>query len=301
MHLIFCEVGMIGRELAKSGIFDVDEFHNEEEVVHIGAPHRRSSHDLDLESRHMETVAAGNRSNGDEPLVHNFKTLDQALEYSENCLLSDLYKVKAKWIEAGKPIPHSLASSSEGVLHGRDISSLKAVPSEEVDEGGSLHDPHQFFSGEDTPRTAQTKFSAIEILRTESQSLLTRSKGSEFDDPVIALGEFHPVYQILSASIDDLNLEAAGSLMPSEYVDICSKFERVDVYKGCVLWFANQPATELYIVESGELSQLIVDQGKTKVVETLMPGTMVSSHGLSFTVSNSEKIILIFGIGISGR
>lgn len=62
----------------------------------------------------------------------------------------------------------------------------------------------------------------------------------------------------------------------NELSDFCSdRFERVRVPKGTVLWMPQDDSTELLVVEEGELVMLIPDQKEMKVVETLLPGTMV--------------------------
>ncbi|KAI9008395.1 sulfate transporter family-domain-containing protein [Gaertneriomyces semiglobifer] len=55
------------------------------------------------------------------------------------------------------------------------------------------------------------------------------------------------------------------------------RFQRVAVKSGTVLWLPGEDANELYIVEKGELVMGITesDAGRIKVVETLLPGTMV--------------------------
>ena len=61
-----------------------------------------------------------------------------------------------------------------------------------------------------------------------------------------------------------------------ELADFCShRFEKMEVPKGTVLWMNGDDAKELYVVETGELVLVIPDQDDLKVVETLLPGTMV--------------------------
>ncbi|KAJ3077467.1 hypothetical protein HK102_005206, partial [Quaeritorhiza haematococci] len=78
------------------------------------------------------------------------------------------------------------------------------------------------------------------------------------------------------------NTAATALTSTTQYTDqelreMCRLFERVEVPKGTMLWEAGDvPATELYVVETGELQLLIHDREYGyRVVETLLRGTMV--------------------------
>ncbi|KAI8815325.1 sulfate transporter family-domain-containing protein [Cladochytrium replicatum] len=89
----------------------------------------------------------------------------------------------------------------------------------------------------------------------------------------------HPVFALLQA------VSEVGDL-DSSLGRICSRFERislrhrVDSSEPHVLWHPGDAATELYLIEKGELvlvSESQVENGAsdTRVVETLLPGSMV--------------------------
>ncbi|KAJ3199431.1 hypothetical protein HDU67_002818, partial [Dinochytrium kinnereticum] len=56
---------------------------------------------------------------------------------------------------------------------------------------------------------------------------------------------------------------------------LASRFERMTAKAGAVLWTPGAEADAVYLVESGELAQLVLRGGRMEVVETLLPGTMV--------------------------
>jgi sulfate permease, SulP family len=53
------------------------------------------------------------------------------------------------------------------------------------------------------------------------------------------------------------------------------KFEKLQFNKHDIVYLAGSDPMGLYIVENGELGLSITDMNGTKIVETLLPGTMV--------------------------
>ncbi|KAJ3414674.1 hypothetical protein HDV05_006209 [Chytridiales sp. JEL 0842] len=288
IHLVFCEVGVIGRELAKSGLFDSDQIHNDEELVHIRTP-ETSYGELDLEAHDERTHDTTHTHTSTELMVHNFKTLNQALEYAENCLLASLFQVKSSWIDRGTLPPPQVLSSAE-VIPIQDVRSTKISP----EDRGLVYE--SFVDPEDTPRMTQIKRHAFNILQSDYQNHKSWMERQHVGSSYFASEEHHPVYQILCASMDDGITDT--TLCANDLVEICKKFEHVEVQKGTVLWVQGQTPSQLYLVESGELSQVAIEHKKSKIVETLMPGTMVgelelfSSRPHSYRLVASEKATL---------
>lgn len=91
-----------------------------------------------------------------------------------------------------------------------------------------------------------------------------------------SLTEFRPVAILLQAfsETDEYDIEL---------LHFCEgRFERVEIKRNTVLWIPGEEARELYVLEEGELVLSIRDDNthrsgeRMKVVETLLPGTMVS-------------------------
>ncbi|KAJ1534532.1 hypothetical protein HK405_016062, partial [Cladochytrium tenue] len=81
----------------------------------------------------------------------------------------------------------------------------------------------------------------------------------------------HPLTRIF-ASVQDGPL---ARLSEAQHAQLVHYFEDVEAEADAVLWEAGAPADDLYIVQSGELTQTIRSHGRTRVVESLLPGTMV--------------------------
>lgn len=78
----------------------------------------------------------------------------------------------------------------------------------------------------------------------------------------------HPVSTLIQAFSDNQDTQSL--------FDICgSLFEKKSFPRGQVLWESDQEATELFILEKGELLLTMKDLGHEHVIETLLPGTMV--------------------------
>ncbi|KAJ3279289.1 hypothetical protein HK104_001585 [Borealophlyctis nickersoniae] len=218
-HLVFCGLSGVGRELMQSGIFDEAE---EEE-------------DVD------EERAQGGMGKGSG--VHNFGTLNEALEWCENRLLAAYYKRKSeKTMEIpGSTSENTIAAYAKSPARARLINGHAAVVE----------------SMSHTPREKEVMQAASLVLRENPPP------------PVPATRKFHPV-SILMQAFSEMTEYA------DELTDFCEdRFERVEVSKGTVLWVPGDEAKELYVLEEGELVLLIPDRKELKVVETLLPGTMV--------------------------
>ncbi|KAI9106194.1 sulfate transporter family-domain-containing protein [Phlyctochytrium arcticum] len=201
-HLVFAGLTMVGSTLMRSGIFDIeedDETHN----------------------------------------VHNFETVNEALEWCENQLLVTYYAKQA---------------SREGST--LELSIPKAIVEPSLRKSDTL------LGISFTPREKEIQQAASLILNDEPP--LRRPESNEFLPVAILLQAFAE-----TTDLDDEMLEFFGN-----------RFERTEAAKDTVLWLSGEEARELYVVEEGELVLLIHEQDHTtqsriKVVETLLPGTMV--------------------------
>ncbi|KAJ3196507.1 hypothetical protein HK101_008690 [Irineochytrium annulatum] len=73
---------------------------------------------------------------------------------------------------------------------------------------------------------------------------------------------------------------------------IASRFERIEVPRGTVLWKMGQEATEFYVIESGELLQMVPNQGRMEVIETLLPGTMVGELEVFSSRQHNGRLVV---------
>ncbi|KAI8918399.1 sulfate transporter family-domain-containing protein, partial [Powellomyces hirtus] len=116
--------------------------------------------------------------------------------------------------------------------------------------------------------------------------------------PPVSTETFLPVASLLQA------FSEPGDYDP-ELLHFCEgKFERVEIKKGTILWVPGEDPKELYVVHEGELLLMIKDnearapEGAMKIVETLLPGTMVGELELFSNrprtcrlVANSDAVI----------
>ncbi|KAJ3096867.1 hypothetical protein HDU97_005465 [Phlyctochytrium planicorne] len=333
VHLVFCELGVVGRDLAMSGIFDHSHDDHQShlslspapagdevpEAHHHLSPHQQHHHnqgyvaddyqevmdtravlegvnvpasvatsvavhplhDQDRRDAMMEAVATTAR-------VHNFETLDQALEFCENCLLVTFYRVRA-CVEGG-----SLASTPEsaGIVTSPDKKATVARGDVDLEKGDGAGCEEQKGRTSDTrtsPRMAHARNSALQILKDDPNLRPAAGLGFRIvsgPEGVSAVGtsadreareegegfvaSTHPVPALLRSFGDATTWMTQGDLEM-----VAKRFERVEVRAGAVLWTPGMDADVIYLVESGELAQLMQNQGRMEVVETLLPGTMV--------------------------
>ncbi|KAJ3057146.1 hypothetical protein HK097_000074 [Rhizophlyctis rosea] len=173
--------------------------------------------------------------------VHNFGNLNEALEWCENRLLAIYYRRRTEKVlkSAGVDIPNKERTASAS------------------SNGEASNPPTYPFAH--TPREKQAVQAASLVLRENPPNTLPNTT-------------FHPV-SILMQAFSEASTSADYA---RELADFCSnRFERTEVPKGTVLWTNGEDAKELYVVETGELVLVIPDQNELKVVETLLPGTMV--------------------------
>ncbi|KAH6581218.1 hypothetical protein BASA61_009176 [Batrachochytrium salamandrivorans] len=197
-HLVFCGLGALHGEVMKSGVFDAQE------------------DDDDLQPFN----------------VHNFATLNGALEWCENLLLEIYY------CKSNRP------QLSEGICVPAQTKNQLAVP-----------DEHPQFA---TPRLQRTHAAASFVLKEHPHNNSTRGSVAR------------PVSVLLQAFSE-------GSSFESLLGDLCgSNFELIEVQSGETLYTVGDEATELYVIEEGELVMVIPEKRDgERVVETLLPGTMV--------------------------
>ncbi|KAI9337871.1 sulfate transporter family-domain-containing protein [Zopfochytrium polystomum] len=207
IQLIFCDLGVVGAELARSGIFE----DSTEEASNAEGP----AADLILAAQHQ--------------MVHNFETLNEALEYCENELLANLYRIES---EEKLALSQSSTRSSDRML------TINTV-------------------GWDSPRSSQIRTAASAVLHPR------REKRASVTD--------HPVTNFF-LSVEDGPL---SNLPAADYAHLARFFFEVEAPKGSLLWAAGSDSTELFIVETGELAQVTNVRGKNKIIESLLPGTMV--------------------------
>ncbi|KAJ3102323.1 hypothetical protein HDU96_009667 [Phlyctochytrium bullatum] len=359
VHLIFCELGVISRDLALSGIFDHDGDEESQEIRPHDPHHHSTARIADdyfevvasreaLEEEAGATTPANIPSSvahtaivevvpadGDEadeyattsaavtPVqalgteqdrrdaalektavtarVHNFETLDQALEFCENCLLVTFYRVRAA-VEARRLRVLVGGEESDG---GQGHESDKEGDYERtaLEEQGEGETPQtragilgkraseeelvernlNFGETKTSPRIGQARSSAYHILKDDPNldlkglgfATASPPKGAEGmqgfgGEPEHLVDRTHPVPALLRSFAD-----ATSYMSPRELELLASKFERLELRPGAVLWTPGSPADSVYLVESGELAQLFPNQGRMEVVETLLPGTMV--------------------------
>ncbi|KND02916.1 uncharacterized protein SPPG_01997 [Spizellomyces punctatus DAOM BR117] len=171
--------------------------------------------------------------------VHNFGNLNEALEWCENQLLVTYYVKQAS--------RSSSAASLEIPRH--------TVPPALNDSGSVFGISHL------TPRQQEVHKAASKILKEDPLPPRPEREG------------FLPVAILLQAFSENAEYDA-------ELLHFCEgRFQRVTVAKGTILWFPGEEAKDLYVIEEGELALLIVEHHRSgqqmKVVETLLPGTMV--------------------------
>ncbi|KAJ8330548.1 hypothetical protein O5D80_001526 [Batrachochytrium dendrobatidis] len=197
-HLVFCGLGMLYRDVIKSGVFDGVE-------------------DDDAVEPYVD--------------VHNFNTLNEALEWCENVLLEAYYK----------------KSNCSIMLEGKSV----AIP---TNYHSNVTDTHFV-----TPRAQQACAAASLVIskhphpKQQSHNTVAR-----------------PVSILLQAFSE-------GSPFEPLLAELCgSNFELIEVAAGETLYTLGDDATELYVIEEGELVLMIPEKhGAGQVVETMLPGTMV--------------------------
>ncbi|KAJ3177179.1 hypothetical protein HDU87_004671 [Geranomyces variabilis] len=245
IHLVFAGLSVVGRTLAQSGIFE-EEDEEEEDDVQLTAGKLPSS----------------GLTPKEEQLVHAFEDVNQSLEWCENQLLVTYYQKMAG--RQGPPQPPPVAAAARPVPAAHEAAALTGLSlggltprRREIDQAASL-----VLADAPAPPLPPATASTTTPKRTSSSSgTCTES--------------FLPVALLLQA------FSEPGDYDP-ELLHFCEgKFERVEVKKGSVLWVAGEDPNELYVVHDGELVLVIKDNdprgkpGAMKVVETLLPGTMV--------------------------
>ncbi|KAJ3040061.1 hypothetical protein HDV00_011510 [Rhizophlyctis rosea] len=173
--------------------------------------------------------------------VHNFGNLNEALEWCENRLLAIYYKRR---MERG--------GQTERV----------DIPRERSASGSSQNasNPPSYPFHHPTPREKQAFQAASLVLRENPPNSLANTS------------TFHPV-SILMQAFSEASSSADYAHELAEFCE--NRFERMEIKRGTVLWMNGDDAKELFVVEAGELVLVIPDQKELKVVETLLPGTMV--------------------------
>jgi SulP family sulfate permease len=190
-HLVFCGSLQLENEFRISGIFELEE---EEE-----------------ESNSM--------------LVHIFETLNDALEWCENYLLSTYYVKSTRSSSVPKSVPANYEPRPS------------IVPS--------------------TPREQQVYHAASTIIK---------------DFPFIAPQTIHQhqPFRFLIQAISD------ADQVSDELLQVFGpEFEKLEFKKNEIVYLSGTDPMGLYIVENGELGLSITDLHGSKIVETLLPGTMV--------------------------
>ena len=195
-HLVLCSLQDLEKDVGKSGIFNSDSEHGVED------------------------------DDCDE-FVHQFFTLNEALEWSENELLK-VYYTRLNRENASKSLP---------------------VP---VDPLGSANSA--LFT--ETPRNMHLQHAASYVMKEhpfEHRKSVAR-----------------PISVLLQAFAEISGFE---NVLAELYE---TSFESVEVTEGTVLYDVGDLATELYVIEEGELIVSLPNGGaQERVIETLLPGTMV--------------------------
>ncbi|KAJ3008097.1 hypothetical protein HKX48_008773 [Thoreauomyces humboldtii] len=180
-----------------------------------------------------------------EILVHAFEDVNESLEWCENQLLVTYYRRMAV---------------KDGAVEASETRDIPKRPSRRLSK---LDDASAGLGV--TPRQKQVHQAASLVL-TDAPA-----------PPQISTETFLPVALLLQA------FSEPGDYDP-ELLHFCEgKFERLEVKKDAVLWIPGEDPNELYVVHEGELVLVIKDNeaeahgrhGAMKVVETLLPGTMV--------------------------
>ncbi|KAJ3151683.1 hypothetical protein HDU89_001731 [Geranomyces variabilis] len=239
IHLVFAGLSVVGRTLAQSGIFEEEE--GEDGNVELTAG------ELPVASTARE-----------EQLVHAFEDVNQSLEWCENQLLVTYYQKMAG--RQGPPLPPTTVARP-----------MPATAHEKLSRNGA-----GLSLGGLTPRRREIDQAASLVLADAPAPPLPPKTATPPTSPSGTSTEsFLPVALLLQA------FSEPGDYDP-ELLHFCEgKFERVEVKKGAVLWVAGEDSNELYVVHDGELVLVIKDNdprgkpGAMKVVETLLPGTMV--------------------------
>ncbi|KAJ3333512.1 hypothetical protein HDU76_007278 [Blyttiomyces sp. JEL0837] len=202
IQLVFCNLGDIGADFAKFGVFDTDPM----------------KHPANNGASLIPSLAS-------LQTIQNFESVDDALEYCENTLLCFCYEAQT--------------------------SAIMSIPSHRQIED------HISFS-----------WRTNKILSATSK--IWHDHHIPFDAKIQE--EEHPVAQLLRSIEHNMGFD---SLSSEEVWEICSFFTKHDVHKGDILWTAGSKAAIFYIIEKGQVCQLIIERGRRRIIEMLLPGTMV--------------------------
>ena len=112
IHLIFCSLGSVSYELARSGLFDLEGTSEVVQLLDNPANPHTSPRSSPGDHLNLSLVMS-------HPSVQNFDTLNEALEYCENLLVAEYYHVKAEFVDV-------LHSSHINTNQGDDALSLRS-------------------------------------------------------------------------------------------------------------------------------------------------------------------------------
>ncbi|KAJ3156911.1 hypothetical protein HDU86_003446 [Geranomyces michiganensis] len=269
IHLVFAGLSVVGRTLAQSGIFEDEE---EEENVEDHEAVAGENASLPASSS-VSSLPALFVTPKEEQLVHAFGDVNQSLEWCENQLLVTYYQkmagrqrgTAAAAPATARPVPAHVIEESPAT--GGGVLSIGGLTprQREIDQAASLVLAEAPAPPALPPRTTTST--------SRSSSTSTTTSPTSISTPTTE--SFLPVALLLQA------FSEPGDYDP-ELLHFCEgKFERVEVKKGTVMWVSGEDSKELYVVHDGELVLVIKDNdprgkpGAMKVVETLLPGTMV--------------------------
>ncbi|KAI8849126.1 hypothetical protein BC829DRAFT_417082 [Chytridium lagenaria] len=209
------------RDLAMSGIFDTDdEIHD----IHDHQLHSQDPHPAEL-----------------EPHQRHHHALDSHIS-------DDHYEIQPlapSWTPL-RPTPPRVRAAVE-CEEGRPRGRVWAVRrGKEEEEEGRREEGRE--EEKTSPRMSQARSAAYDILHDDPN---IRPTGLGFLPPASA----HPVATLLCSFAD------ASTWMTNEDLEkLAERFERMEMRSGTVLWTAGSRADAIYVVERGELAQVVVGE-----------------------------------------